>query len=259
MAKYSPQFDLYKIIERLKSVLVYLFWIIFLLSIIPTFFKEFLVKWSINEEIDVLNIISIFAYFLIEVLVDLILIPLAENKRMDDFIDNSFDSNFSTKNSVEYFNNEEIPKGFYKAATNLFQNCFFSFNLLKRLTVRKIILPAFVITAVWVAAYYGFKEVPFALSLLQVLFSANLLGALIKHLILLTRLSYIYDDWMKLFQSNDLTSVDNKYPNYIFRTWLRYETLISKIPLDIPNSFFQKKNTQLTSDWIALKTKLNIR
>lgn len=110
-----------------------------------------------------------------------------------------------------------------------------------------------------ILAYYGIKEVPFALSVLQALFSANILGQLIKHIILLNRLSVILDNWILLFQNNDIKSNTYNYQSFIYRYWLQYETLHSKINAGIPEKIFKKNNSTLTIEWENLKSKHNIK
>jgi len=257
-ALYAPQYNLYKIIGKIKLASNLAFWLIFILSIIPTGLKLLNFTWAIDDLLNILNIILILVYFVLDVITDQILIPQAEQKRRDDFIDNSFDSKFSVNNSVQYYDNEEVNYGLYKAATNQFQNCFTTYSLIKLITPQKIVIPSIIVIVIWIVAYFGFKEVPFFLSLLQVLFSASILGGLIKHLILFNRLSVIYDDWVKLFQYEDFDDASIKYNSSIIRNWLRYETLVAKISADIPDTFFNKHNSRLTQDWMALKVKYNI-
>ena len=114
------------------------------------------------------------------------------------------------------------------------------------------------VLAMAIFAYYGFKEVPFTLSILQALFSANILGLLIKHLILLNRLSAIQDSWIGLFQIEEFKKEPFKYQANIYRYWLQYETLHSKINAGIPDSVFKKNNKFLTDEWETIKTKYNI-
>ncbi len=259
MARFAPQFNLYKIIDKLSALCDLIFWSVFALSVVPALFKVFTIKFDISTYADILNIICIVLFFILDTIIDHVLIPLAEAKRNDDFVDNSFNSQFSLQNSDGYFDNDEVKHGLYKAAVNMFENSFFTYSLLKRNTVNKTVVPALTFTIILVSAYFGFQHVPFALSLLQILFSTNLLGALIKHLILVNKLSVIFDDWMKLFQLTDFDSSATKYDSYIFRNWLRYETLIAKIPAKIPAKIFDKYNPILTQDWVSLKQKLNIK
>jgi len=258
MAKFSPHTDIYKIKKRLESINSFIFWLTLFLSIFPIVFTEICDEYGFIHWINIFNIIAIALFFIIEILNEYILLPLADNKRRDDFIDNSFGSKFSIKNSIDYYDNQEIENGMYKAAVNQFENCFFTYSLVKISTVSKIVIPAVMLIFMSIIAYYGFSRVPFALTILQAFFSANILGDLIKHLILINRLSSIQDSWLQLFQNINLKQeVSNNEP-HILRYWLQYETLHSKINANISNKTFNKSNEKLTADWNDLKTKYNI-
>jgi hypothetical protein len=258
MAEFAPQTDLFKIINRLSSFGRVIFWLILIFSIAPLIFNEFCSTHKLIDVINIFNIIGIGLFFSIEILNDLIFIPQADSRRRDDFIDNSFGSKFSTKNSICYYDNDEVGKGLYKASVNLFENCFFTYSLIKITTVSKIVIPIIMLFIMTIIAFYGFREVPFALSILQALFSANILGLLIKHLILINRLSTIQDSWIQLFQNDDFKKYTFKYQAYVYRYWLQYETLHSKINAGIPDKVFSKNNPSLTMEWNNLKIKYKI-
>ena len=65
------------------------------------------------------------AYFL-EDLIQNYLFQLAEVHRRNDFIDNSFDTTLSDKNSKGYFSNDDLKTGIYKLGVNCFENSFFT-------------------------------------------------------------------------------------------------------------------------------------
>ena len=258
MSEYAPHHGLKKSIMILKSFNIYVFWIVFVLSVTPELFKLISIDYPIIDILNILNIIGISLYFSLNIIVAYILAPQADSIRRDDFIDNSFGSKFVTKSSIGYFDNDNISAGLYKAASNLFENCFFTLNLIKCTLPSKLIIPAFVILVILVFSYFGFNESPISLSVLKFLFSANILGDLIKHLILFTRLNYIQDSLISLFQNSDLKSITIKYDSFIYRYWLNYETIISKIQPAISDKIFQKKNIQLTNSWNEIKVKYNI-
>lgn len=258
MAQFAPQYNLFVIINKIRTGITYIFWIIFALSITPAILKMLDVSMTIDDLLNTINIIFIALFFVLEIVVEYIMVPQADSKRRDDFIDNSFGSTFSTNASVDYFDTDEVKQGLYKAASNLFENCFFTYSLAKAITIKKTVLPALVLLSIAVFAYYGFKQVPFGLSLLQALFSANLLGELIKHFILMARLHTIHDAWITLFQHGDFKSDTNKYQTSIYRYWLQYETLHSRIQAGIPDNVFNKLNPRLTQEWNNIKTRYNI-
>lgn len=152
MAEFAPQYNLFKIIDKLKRVLTIIFWVIFILSAVSTVLKQLNLTITIDDLLNTINIISIALFFLIEIVVEYILIPQADSKRRDDFIDNAFGSKFSPTPSIGYYDTEEVEKGLYKASCNLFENCFFSYSLVKAMTIRKIVLPAIVLLFVVVFA-----------------------------------------------------------------------------------------------------------
>ena len=259
MAEYAPQLNLYAVIGRVKSAGTFMFWAVFILSVYSYLAQHIPVLKRFEDAANIANIVFLILFFIQEIAVDLILIPLAEHRRRDDFIDNSFGSRFATNSSVGYFDNDAVAHGKYKAAVNLFENCFFTYSLLKAITPNRLLIPTIVFVLVAIVAYFGFREVPFALSVLQVLFSGSILGSLIKHLILLTQVGYIQDSWIKLFQRPDFSPDNSSYDTEIMRNWLQYETLISRIPADLPNPVFKKHNDRLTADWEQMKLKYHIQ
>lgn len=258
MAEYSPHYNLFKIIDLLKGVEKKIFWLIFILSATSIAIQNIYFSLEIKDIINNINIICIGLFFIIEIIVDYILIPQADSKRRDDFIDNAFGSKFSPIPSKGYYDTEGIEKGLYKASCNLFENCFFSYSLVKAMTIKKTIIPSVTILFLAIFAYYGFKQVPIALTILQTFLSATIFGDLIRHFILLTRLSKINDDWIILFQNENLINQIHKYQPHIYRLWLQYETLHSRIPAGISNELFNKHNERLTQDWNSLKIRYNI-
>ncbi|MCU0440605.1 MAG: hypothetical protein MUC49_22140 [Raineya sp.] len=266
MAQYTPQQNLFNTIEKLRVTRNWVFWAILILSITPVISKELCEEkykffCDINKGLDfinLLNIIGILAYFTIEIIIEYILLPLAESKRRDDFIDNSFGSIISINSSVDYYDNDEVSIGLYKTAVNLFENCFFTHSLANKMTAEKISIASFVFIIISIFAYYGFKDVPIALTFLQTIFSANILGGIIKHLILINSLSKIHDSWIMLFHTENLKKNISKYETRIYRYWLQYETLHSKINPNIPSSLFKKHNPTLTDEWKKIKSRYNI-
>ncbi len=258
MAEFAPQYNLFVIIDKMRLIIVWIFWLIFILSIVPAVLKLLDIKLNIEDLINTLNVICITCFFVLDMVVEYILVPQADNKRRDDFIDNSFGSTFSSNPSIGYFDTIELQPGLYKAATNLFENCFFTYSLIKAITIRKTVLPTIVLLSIAVFAYYGFKHVPFALSLLQAVFSATLLGELVKHFVLMARLNTIYESLIALFQNSDFKTNAYSYQTYVYRYWLQYETLHSRIQAGIPGKVFKRFNPKLTDEWNKIKARYHI-
>lgn len=185
MAQSAPQYPLWKIIGKMKLAIMVLFWLIFALSIVPVILKSYAPSVDFDDVINVLNIVSLSLFFILDMAVDSVLTPMADAVRRDDFIDNAFGSSFSTSPSVGYYTNSHLSEGIYKGAANLFESCFFTYSLAKKTIYKRMIITTIILLLVGACSWFGFKHVALALSLLQVLFSAKLLGSVIKQLILL--------------------------------------------------------------------------
>ena len=258
MAQFSPQYNPHKVTAQVRSVNEWIFWFVFALGFAPVFFHDLCETYAVKTLLDIINIISILLFFSLEIIVEFVLFPQSEQKRRDDFLDNSFGSRFAVANSIDYYNNDNTAQGIYKAACNLFENVFFTYAIIKALTFSKIILPSLVLVSVFVLAYFGFNKVPFTLTVLQVLFSANVLGNLIKHLILLGKLATINDTWITLFQIQDFKTQPQKYQAQVYRNWLNYETILTRIQPGIPDKKFKKLNPKLTTEWDQIKNKYSV-
>jgi len=258
MAEFAPQYNLYKTVSNFKFMGNLLFWLIPLLAITPYSIKIFNDSINITDVINILNIICIVVFFIIEIVVEYILIPIAENKRRDDFIDNSFGSKHQKDNSIGYFDNDSVNLGLYKAAVNLFENCFFTYSLVKDILPRRIIIPAFMFILILIVSYFGLKQNPIYLTVLQIFFSINILGVLVKNIVLFNRLYFIEDNWITLFQTPELKNNIYNHQSTVYRCWLQYETLLSIINADIPDKFFLKNNPKLTANWGKIKVKYKI-
>ena len=130
--------------------------------------------------------------------------------------------------------------------------------MVKETTIQKIIVPSLSFVALLVFGYYGFEEVPIALTFLQAVLSANVLGLLIKHLVLLFKLENIFNSWIVLFRHEDVKEQITKYAPDVYRYWLQYETLHSKIRSGVPPKLYERLNPQLTEEWKELKVRYKI-
>lgn len=112
MAKFAPQYNLFKIIDRLRSLLSWIFWLVFLLSILPALIKLFGIDINADDIISTSNIVAIGLTFVLELLVEFILVPQADSKRRDDFIDNSLAHLFHLLHLLAIMTTMKLKKGF---------------------------------------------------------------------------------------------------------------------------------------------------
>jgi hypothetical protein len=175
MAQSAPHYSLRKIIDRLQALDTGLFVGVTFLSVAPVLLTQYAPDLQWDNWLNTLNIIVIILFFALDTTCDYFLTPMAEAQRRDDFLDNSFGSKFIPVPSLGYFDNDQISTGLYKAATNLFENCFFTYSLVRAITLKRLLLPLAVLLAVAACAWSGFKQISVALPLLQALLSTKLL------------------------------------------------------------------------------------
>lgn len=205
-----------------------------------------------------LNIVCLIVYFIIDSIVEYVLFPNAEDIRKSDFISNSWGIITTSKPSEQYYSNDEINFGLYKMTLNLFENSFFSYNVSKSMLLKKIIITSFFAVLIIVISYYGFKSVPIAIPLLQVIFSTMILGDLIKLLIFINRVKRVFDNWELLFIHNDFAKDTSKYQSEIYKNWLYYESTLARTQITLSNAKFNELNQRLSHEWNQIKAKFSI-
>lgn len=257
MAKYAPQFNTFQLVLKLDHLNKIMIWTVFTLSLCPYFFKK--IGWddsnSLNaiQIIEYVNIILLIIGFIINAIKDHHLFPLAENKRRKDLIDNAFSTKYSLKNSEEYYTNEEVKPGINKLGVNLFQNLFFTVTVAKSMRAKVIFKTSLFSIVFILMAIYGFKNSPLALPVLQILFSAFVLGDLIKLLLFIHRNEIILENIQQYFsetRNNDAT---------ILKSFVEYETNLSWASILLDGKVFKKINDQTEKEWQLIKEKYQIQ
>lgn len=263
MALFAPQYNDHKLVTALKSISSYLFWTIAIFSIVPVLLPllpqsgENTLSTYINI-LNITNIVCLVSYFALDIIVEYLLFPSAEDTRKADFIDNSWGTKNLVRNSEKYYDNEEIMHGIYKMAVNLFENSYFSYNVSRAMTNRKVVVSVIFGVAIFIIAYYGFGNVPIAVPLLQVVFSTVVLGDLVKHLIYTRRVKNSFEKWQNLFQYPEFKTDPDRFRADVYKNWLYYESTLARAQISLSESLFNAMNQRLTAEWEQLKSKYNI-
>lgn len=258
MSEYSPHNRTFKVDLFLQKVSNIIYWIILVISILGPIIQKIVTNYVIVEVFEMVIMISIPFYFFVDSIQSLILRPLANSIRRNDFIDNSLGSKLSLRKSLGYYDNDNLKAGLYKLTCNLLENCFFTLELLKKQTIKILLVPTTFSILILVFAYCGFKQLSTSILIFQVFFSASIIGKAINHFILLSGLSNIQNSLSALFVIQDFKINDIKYESLILKNLLDYETLISRIQVTIPDKLFDEHNFKLSAEWGALKENKNI-
>lgn len=259
MSNFSPHKDILQIVSKIQKINFGLFWLILISAILSSTLIFSHCNSSIKYFSEIINFFVIIFYFIIDSILNLILIPISNSIRRDDFIDNSLGSNLSLKKSLKYYDNDEIDFGIYKLACNLFENCFYTYSLLKKRILSEMLLPIATVILILYISYIGFKQVSISLTLLQWFFSSLIFGRLISFFVLLFNLNKIQDSLIALFQNNDLKNNIERYQSLVYKNWLNYETLHSRIHANIPEELFYELNNELLEEWEQIKKSNNIK
>jgi hypothetical protein len=256
MARYSPQFNAFKLVLKFDKINFYLTWSAFILALVPIIIDQFDLIKKNNEDvktiIEIFSMIVILAGFIIVSIKDFYLFPKAETKRRHDFIDNGLGVTFSLRNSEDYYTNNDLTPGMYKLGVNLFQNVYFTTLISKKMRPKHIWKASSFAGVFILIAIYGLKNSPIALPILQFLFSASILGDLIKLLLFVNRNEKILDQVKTFF------SAGVKNESIILKNYIEYETNLAWGMILLDDTIFNKYNTETEQEWQAIKNRYNI-
>lgn len=179
----------------------------------------------------------------------------AEMKRRLDWLDNSFQTNFSGKKSQGYFTNEKLSPGLHKLAVNCFENSYHTQFIISKMLSLIIAQTLIIVLAFVVSAYFGNREIIrlfFELSL-----PAFLVQKLFKAIIYSSRIAEVHDKFKCLF--NDLLNNDfDSKTAEALRDILEYETALSWASIPLSSKIFLKNRDKLAKEWSELKNEYKI-
>jgi len=245
----------YETVARLNRYAIILLYTSTLLSIVISLLGYFKFLPDLKTVLIVLNSMFISGYVYLDNRVTY-LFTKAEMKRRIDWLDNSFDTNFSGKKSKNYFTNQHLSPGIYKLAVNCFENSFHTQFSISKMLPAKIMQTIIIVLIFICSGYMGNREIIrlfFELSL-----PAILIQKLIKAIYFSSRMAEVHDRFKLLF--NDLIQFDfeNKTAEAL-RDILEYETAISWASTPLNSKIFWKYKDELAADWEELKREYKIK
>lgn len=251
MAKFTPQEELFKklnFIEKWKTGC-------FIVSIIGTIILPIL------KNSNILNVI--FSVFFLIILSSLDVWSEscrnnAEKTRRCDLFDNSFGTKYNTNYSIEYYSNDDISLGIYKTLVNIFQNCFWSFEISKKMKESELIKTILFSIIIIIFAIIGFSNNVFSIPMLQLFLSKEILIKYINIYIYNKELEIIFEDLKKLFSDKLLKENPEQKIGEMIYIITKYECNISNYKLDLNSKIFEKENDILEKKWIEIKKRYEI-
>lgn len=253
MAANIPYQDSYDKLKICRTISFGLLAIISVLSIVLPIIKQ---SGHVFYDIfDFLNIAFIIGYSILNTVTEVFICPNAAIKRRMGYIDNSIGSKLLDKPLTGYFSNDSIPFGSYKLAVNCYENCFFSYNIAKAMTLRIVIKNSVFFFFFLGCAYFGFQSNIVATPIIQIFISTLFLDELIHHLNFRTKLKKILDSFQQLFMQK-LKHDDLGIPIFFA---LDYETVLAYNKSPLSDKIYKKLDPQLSQEWEELKIRYGIK
>lgn len=215
----------------------------------PPYDKLILVLNAVNC---VLIVIAVF----FDQVYNYIFFEAGKAKRLD-FIDNSFNTDFSGAKSQGYFSNENISTGFYKMAVNCFENSFFSSQVSSRMIAWSWVKVVLIVLIFVFNAAMGEKGV--VNLLFQLSLPILLLQQAIRITLFYTRINAIYQSFLRLFNDFKQNGINKNEDPEILKIVLDYQTTLSWGAIPLSDKIFKKNNAQLSRKWNELKANYNIQ
>lgn len=248
-----PYQDSYKKLKICRTISFWLLVIISLLSITLPIIKQ--AGFPYYDVLDFFNITFIIGYFILNTVTEVFIYPSTAIKRRMGYIDNSIGSKLLDKPLTGYFSNDTIPFGSYKLAVNCYENCFFSYNIAKAMTLGIVIKNSLFFVFFLGCAYFGFQGNIVATPIIQIFISTLFLNELIHHLNFRTKLKKILDSFQQLF-TQKLKYDDLGTPIFFA---LDYETVLAYNKSPLSDKLYRKLDPQLSQEWEELKKRYEIK
>lgn len=235
---------LYNNILRKEKVLFYLFVFVLILTVINSFNDSKLVVY--------LLILSNVIYVVLSFYVDLILKNDAENERRKTMISNAFDVNITSNKTKNYYNNKLAPS-IKKLGVDSFESTLFTReNLCYMIKINGIKMLFIVI--MWIIIIFNIGEENTLLTLVQGMFSAEILLNYFKMVYYYARVKKIYDGFYILFVTKKYNQ-DKDLPILIDYV-IEYESVKSYCHIMLSSNFFNKTNNILSEKWNEIQNNI---
>lgn len=263
MKRQLPYEISYTFLKRCRSIEFFLLWITLLvpiiLGIIPCIGLNLGNCTKLCVFFDFLNVvyyISIILYAILYIIVEIIMQPMAASSRRKGLIDNSLGSHFLDKPVTNYYDNDTIVFGPYKILVNCFENCFFTYRLVKATLLKKVLFSFLLFLLFCFFAFYGVRNYRISMPFLQLFLSTSFLIEVVYHIVFYFRLLSLYERFRDSFSRTRVTK--NEIIQDAFFMVLEYETTLAYNKSEISDAVYKRMKPQLTKEWDDMKVLYNI-
>lgn len=250
----------YKTLKLWRTIENSSLWAVFIISTILQVLSIACVKRLFDfsqliEILSILNFVSIIGYGILYAVVEIIMQPIAASGRRKGFIDNSLGTRLLNRQVIGYYDNDSIKDGAYKMLVNCYENCFFTYNIVKAMLIGIVLKNLTLFMALLIFAYYGVKENVVAIPILQLFLSSLFFIELVYHITFFFKLRNLCEHFRHIFSNRQ--NRDKTLENALYMV-LEYETTLAYNKSPNSDSVYRKLNSRLTSEWDELKIRYNI-
>ena len=233
-------------------------WVLYL-SIGCTIVKAAASQFGIETGLDFiyyLGFISLVLYGILYVIVEIFLQPRVATERQKGLLDNSLGTKLLLGNTEGYYDNDNVPIGAKKLLVNTFENCFFTYSIMKKMLPQIATYNIILFIVLLGFAYFGFNNNEIAMALLQLFFSTIFLRRLMHHISFCLRLKEIQEQFIHLFSSTSVSDKEIEDNGYYYA--LMYETALAYNKAPNSDKIYEESKDELNKKWAEMKQRYGI-
>jgi len=233
-------------------------WVLYL-SIGCTIVKVAASQFGIETGLDFiyyLGFISLVLYGILYVIVEIFLQPRVATERQKGLLDNSLGTKLLIDGTEGYFDNDNNPIGAKKLLVNTFENCFFTYNIMKKMLPKVATCNIILFVVLLAFAYFGYQNNYIAMALLQLFFSTVFFRRLMHHVSFCLRLKELQEQFIHLFSSHSVTEKELEDNGYYFT--LMYETALAYNKAPNSDKVYENSKEELNKKWAVIKKRYGI-
>lgn len=241
--------------EISESISNYLFYITAILSIATVFINEKLsLQWY--SVIQVCFVIALLSSFSLSTYLENCLIPIANEKRREDFLTKAYNISLNHEETMGYYNND-IADPIQMIATQLLENSLFSKNISQKM-LEYVRIKSSLYLIVWlILLLVRSTKIEFIAIATQTIFGGQIITHWIKLELFSKRAGKIYSDIYRLFSAKE-TSNNQYFCMMITLLLNNYEINKDMLGMTLSSKIFEQLNSRVSKDWRDIKQKLQI-
>ena len=198
--------------------------------------------------------LSVILHVILSAYLRLNLFPLAESKRRQQLLSDSFGVPLISEKTQKYYNNDLSPS-LTRLGANILENALFAKTITAKMLdgERKIILIYFTI---WIFLWRG-AELGLVVAFTQFLFSSEIVGKWLRLELLRRENEKYYDElYHEFLHKIDLT--DPILVASILDKFAAYEVAKGMTGVRLSKTIFSALNSQISAEWDSVRKKLGI-